>query len=183
MSVDTVSVADSQDDEPVSNIIQLPANAKSFEASGVKYYVETSLSIGRYKHYQRMEQELGFNVNFSGLVSKMVSAYNALNERRDADAAVLMKEMLEGTTYLKEKTPIALYVATLFINRADEDPAEWSQKIAEEKLEHWKNIDSNFFLAVALGRVNNFAEAYRTVATMLEKVGEIKEKASHIMED
>ncbi len=176
-------MADSQSDEqPNEQVIQLPANAKSFEAAGIRYYVETSLSIGRYKHYQRMEQELGFNVNFSGLVSKMVSAYNALNERRDADAAVLMKEMLEGTTFLKEKTPIALYVATLFINRSDENRAEWSQTIAEEKLEHWKHIDSNFFLAVALGRVNNFAEAYRTVATMLEKVGEIKEKVN-LMED
>ena len=179
MSLDTDSVVDS----PVNEVIQLPYSAKSFEAGGHKYFIESTLSIGRYKHYQRMEVELGFNINFSGLVDKITQAYGALNERRDADAAVLMKEVLEGSTFLIKKIPIALYVATLFINRSDEDRSEWSQTIAEEKIDHWKNIDSNFFLAVALGQVRSFPEKLQEITRMLERVSDVRERMENLTED
>lgn len=180
MSINTDSLDSSTVDEPVNAVVQLPFSTKSFEAAGHKYYVESTLSIGRYKHYQRMEVELGFNVNFSGLVDKIKGAYNAMNERRDADASVLLKETLEGSTFLIKKIPISLYVATLFVNRADEDRSDWSTTIAEEKIEHWKNIDANFFLTVALGQLRNFPEKLQEITNLLQNVSQVRQKVESL---
>jgi hypothetical protein len=175
MSSNPDGVADSQVGEVVETpIIQLPDKTRFFEAGGCKYQVEEEITVGRYKHYQQMEVQLGFTVSFSSLVDMMKGAYSALNERRDADAAVLIKQMLEGATLIVEKKPIALYVATLFINRPDENRAEWSQALAEEKIKHWENIDANFFLGSALAWVRRFPEKYKEIAQMLQKVSQVK---------
>lgn len=178
MSSNTHGVADSQENAVETPIIQLPANTRFFEAGGNKYQVEDSITVGRYKHYQLLEVQLGFTVSMSDLVDMMKSAYGALNDRRDADAAVLLKQMLEGVTFIVEKKPIALYVATLFINRPDEDRSFWSQDLAEQKINDWKDIDPNFFLGLALGQVRRFPEKYREIAEMLQRVSEVKEKIS-----
>ena len=124
-----------------------------------------------------MEIELGFNLNFSGLVDGLMIAYSALNDRRDADAAVAIKEMLDGCRLFNEdRANVASYVATLFINRPDEKRDEWSVEMANEKLDHWKNIDANFFLSWGLVLVREFPQKYREIAEMLTKIGEIKSR-------
>lgn len=181
MSVDPNGVDNSAESEITNPIIFLPDGTKSFEAGGHKYFVENNITLARYKKYQRMEIEMGFNLNFSGLVDGLMTAYNSLNERRDADAAVAIKELLDGVRLFNEdRANVASYVATLFINRADEDRAEWSKTLADEKLEHWKNIDANFFLSWALVLVREFPKKYREIAAMLTRVGEIKSKISPV---
>lgn len=174
---------DSMDDSPVNELIDLPAGTKSFDAGGVRYSVIDDISVGRYKSYQKMEMELGFTLSFSRIVDGLLIAYNALNERRDADAAVSIKQLLEGVTLIKEKKPIALYVATLFINRPGEDLSEWSITLAEEKLEHWKNINANFFLGSALSLVRSFPERYNEIARIMTRVSDVKERMETLIED
>lgn len=176
-------MVDSQDNEVTNPIISLPNGTKSFEAEGKKFIVMTEIPVGRYRHYMKMEVELGFTVNFGTIVDNLVAAYNALNESRNADAAVLIKNTLEGCTHINEKRSIALWVATLFVNLPDEDLSEWSRDVAEQKIEAWKNIDANFFLGVALSRVNDFASKYKQIAQMMSRVGEIKERIQGSIEE
>lgn len=179
MSLNTDGEVDSKD----YSIVDLPLNTTVFEAEGVKYYVEDFIAVGRYKAYQKMEMELGFTINFSGLAGNLVSAFSALNERRDADAAVILKQIMDGVTLYQEKKPIALYVATLFINTEKEDRSEWSLKEAEIKIDHWKNINANFFLGLALGRVRDFPAKYNQIAQMLSRVSEVRERMENLTED
>lgn len=184
MSVDTNSVGDSSEDERVTRpIIYLPENTSKFEAGGKTYFVESDLTIGRYKHFQKMEIELGFNLNFSSLVESISSAYTAINERRDADAAVTLMKVLERSVTIAEKKPISEYVATLFVNTADEDRSEWDLKKADLKLEDWKNIDAGFFLGVCLARMRNASKRYSEIADLIESVNETRERARKVIED
>lgn len=184
MSSDPNSVDNSAEPEITNPIIVLPPTARTFEAAGHKYFVESNITIARYKKYQRMEIELGFNLNFSGLVDGLMIAYNALNDRRDADAAVAIKEMLDGCRLFNEdRANVASYVATLFINRADEKRDEWSIEMANEKLEHWKNIDANFFLSWGLVLVREFPQKYKEIAEMLTRIGEIKARIQPEVDD
>ncbi|CAG5001958.1 hypothetical protein DYBT9275_02775 [Dyadobacter sp. CECT 9275] len=169
MSVDTAN----ENTEPVAGLIQIPHTAKSFEAGGHTYHVEDSLSIERYKAFQRMEIELGYGYNFSALTDKLQLAYQYQNERKFADVSVILYQLIEGAVAISEKKPTALYVATLFINRSDEDRTVWSRTIAEEKLKDWNNIDANFFLIVALSRVRNFGKSLNEISQLLESVGAI----------
>lgn len=177
MSVDSNSLDNSPEDEPVNAIVQLnPQTTKTFEAGGKKYYVELlTLSAGRYKHFQKMELELGFSINFPGLVDKLKEAYTALNARRDADAAVTIMQTLDGCRLFNEdRQAISLYVATLFINTADEDRSKWSKSLADQKIEDWSNIDANFFLSLALAQVRQFPEKYKELSEMLTRVSAVK---------
>ena len=177
MSEHTDSQNTEQGAELNNQLRQLPFNTKEFEACGYRWYVEESLSINRYKSFQKMEIELGFTVNFSKLFERVQSAFFLLNERKDAEAAVVLHSIMEGVSSVSEKKSISLYVATLFINRADENRGEWSESIAKEKLNIWgeANIEAGFFLVVALNRVQNFNQHLKEVAAMMEKLETIKE--------
>lgn len=172
MSVDPNSEAV----EPTTPLISLPPTTKKFTAGGHTYFVEDSLSLERYKAFQRMELELGYGLSFSSLHEKISTAYGLLNENKLADAAVLLYSVMEGAVNLSEKKPIGLWVSTLFVNRSDEDRTTWSKTIAEEKLEHWKDIEANFFLIVALSKVSNFTNSLREISKVLETVGGLKDQ-------
>lgn len=159
------------------------ANTKVFHAGGHTYHVEDNLSIERYKHFQRLEIELGFSLSFSDLFGKLREAYEKQNNQKFADVSVLLYNLLEGSVQISEKKPVALYVATLFINRSDEDRTVWSKVIADQKLEDWRDIDANFFLITALSRVNGFRETIREISQMIETVGVIKDKADEVSQE
>lgn len=179
MPLDTDSVVDS----PVNEVIDLKPDTKFFDTPGGRYFVSEKISVGRYQHYQRFEIQLGFSLRFSLLVDGLLSAYNALNERRDADAAVSIKQLLEGVTLIQERKPIAMYVATLFINKEGEDKSEWSEAMADKKMDDWKNINANFFLAAALSLVRKFPEKYNEIATLMASVGQVRQRVENLTED
>lgn len=168
---------------PSNPLRVIPDNAKEFQANGHNYYVEDRLSIERYKNFQRMEIELGYGIRFSELADKIRQAYDLLNERKDADAAVLLYTIMEGSVEIGEKRSISLYVATLFINRADEDRNVWNTTLAEEKLKDWSNIDVNFFLIVALSKVRNFSNSFKEISQLMESVGSLKSKMTESIFD
>jgi len=161
---------------PTNPLKSLPYTQKVFEANGSTYYVEDNLSIARYKFFQQFEIELGYGMTFSDLSGKIQNAYNLANESKLADVAVLLHSMLEGLVFIGEKRPVALYVATLFINKSDEDRTKWNQTLAKEKIKDWEEsgIDVNFFLITALNRVGSFAETLKEVSQLIERVGPVK---------
>lgn len=184
MSVNTDGLGDSPANEQVSNpVIILPPNTSKFEAGGKMYFVESNLSTARYQHYQKMQNELGFGMNFSSIINALNRAYAALNERKDADAAVAIQMILERSLAVSEKKPIALYVATLFVNTADENRAEWDRARAEQKIEDWSNIDVSFFLGLCLARTSDLMTQYKEVAELLRSVSEVKSHLEGSIED
>jgi len=173
MPIDPVSESAQQSNQ----LKELPYNQKVFQAAGHTYYVEDKLSIHRYRLFQRMEIELGFGMKFSELANKIQKAYDLANQSKLGDVAVLLHSVIEGSVFIAEKEITALYVATLFINRADEDRKGWTPTLAKEKLKDWEDegIEVNFFLVTALSKVGNFAETLKEISQMIERVGQIKQ--------
>jgi len=180
MSVDTNSVGDS----PVNEVVVIPTGATKFEANGKTYYLQTTLSMGRYQHFKRMEVEMGFNLNFRTIADKLIGAYNAANDSRFADTVVALKQTLDGITLFNEnRYGIAQYVSTLFINTLEEDKSKWDKALAESKLKDWENIDSGFFLSFALAQVRSFPEKLEEITRMIQKAGDVKVKMEEFTED
>lgn len=180
MSVDPNSEAVEQ---PTTPLRKLPYTSKKFEAGGHTYFVEDNLSIERYKHFQKMEIELGFTGRFSKFIESIKEAYEHLNNSKIADASVLLMKILEGAIAIDEKTPIALWVATLFINRSDEDRTAWNQALAETKLNDWADIETDFFLIIALSRVESFNKNLKEISDLIQTVGSLREKMREHIED
>lgn len=174
---------DSQGAEPIKSLRKIPFNAKSFEAGGYTWHVEDDLSVERYRAFQRMEIELGYGINFSTLADRHKQIFDRLNEGKMAEAVVIVYQLMEGSVAISEKTPIGLYVATLFVNRSDEDRSVWSRSIAEDKLKMWNGneketgIDAGFFLIVALSRVQNYGEKFKEFSRLSETIGSLIEKS------
>lgn len=179
MSINT----DGLENSPVDPLITLKPETRMFETPGGTYYVNDDISVGRYQHYGRLEIQLGFNLRYSTIVDNLLTAYNALNERRDADAAVAVKNILEGVTLAQDRKPIALYVATLIINKSGEDLSEWSEALANEKINDWKGINSSFFFGLALALVRGFPERYNKIANLMQSVGQVSQKMEGLTED
>ena len=94
---------------------KLDKTARSFEANGKIYYVETELSIERFHEYQIYEKEAGFGLSFKSMVETIRDAYTDLNQMKAADASVKLHDLLAGITKPAEKEHVLLKICALFM--------------------------------------------------------------------
>jgi hypothetical protein len=149
----------------MGELLKIESGTRSFEANGKTYYIETSMSIDRWRDYQKMEVELSFGQSFKEIREGLKEIYTALNAKdRLADAAVLTKNLLAGVATIDEnRTPTVLKMCALFINTKDEDRTCIDQRRIDEKVEDWSRagIDHASFFHLALGSIPGFLSAYK----------------------
>lgn len=162
----------------MSKLKTLDPNARSFEANGKKYYIETKLSIARFHQYQIYEKEAGFSLTFSAMVATLKEAYNDLNTMKAADAAVKINNLLAGITLVAEKEHTLLKICTLFINTASEDRGEINEDMISTKIADWANeYEVNGFFTLALNTVAGFFKIYAEMhQTISAATGENSQK-------
>lgn len=133
-----------------------------FEANGITYYLETTLTVGRYCEFQILERELATGMAIKDLYDNRFKLREILNQTRFVDAAVLIDREINHFAKLNEKEPIALKLCTLFINEKDEDRGKWGNDIVVKKMEDWKasGIDVADFFAFALTIVPTLINLY-----------------------
>ena len=78
----------------MSELKVLDKNARSFEANGKTYFIETQLSIARFHEYQIYEKEAGFGLSFKAMVETLKESYQDLNQMKAADASVKLHILL-----------------------------------------------------------------------------------------
>ncbi len=129
-----------------------------FEANGNKYYVSKSLTVERYKAYQKMQIEVGFGIGFAGVVNVLKKAYEQLNKQQFADAAVTLHNTLNSIAGLDEREHPVLVLCALFINRENEDLTKVDDSVLLAKIEDWKasGIPMDFFLGYAQHLVQDY---------------------------
>lgn len=154
----------------------LDPQARSFEANGKKYFIETKLSIARFHEYQIFEKEAGFSMSFASMVDAIKEAYQDLNQLKAADASVKLHNLLAGISKVAEKEHVLLKMCALFINTEDEDRGEIDDDLITSKIEDWKNeYEVNGFFMLALNTVNGFLRIYSEMHQLIsEAVGEKK---------
>lgn len=136
----------------------------SFIANGVKYNIESALSIERFCEYQLLEKEAGFSVSFKSLFDNLLELHNLMNSVKFVEAAVLLDNMMRGVAKLEEREPVLLRLCALFINTDDEDRATIDNDLVVKKIEDWKQeYDVRDFFTLALNTVDGFLEIYEKV--------------------
>ena len=129
-----------------------------FTANGNKYYIQKSLTIERYKAYQKMQIEVGFGLGFAGMISMLQKIYKLVNEQKFADAAVSINNTLSSVSGMDQREDPVIILCALFINREDEDVTKVDDNVITEKINDWKTegIPMDFFLGYAQHLVSDY---------------------------
>lgn len=138
-----------------------------FEANGVKYIVENSLSTGRFKDYEKLQHHIGFGVDFQSAFNTMKDVYEMLNKQKFADCAVKIHNYINGISQkLDDRVNPAFYMCTLFMNREGEDLTKWDEELAKRKIEDWhkEGYDVQDFFSFAVQQVTGLSLAYAEVS-------------------
>lgn len=153
---------------------KLDLNAKTFEANGKKYHIESGLSLERYIMYQKMQIEVGYEVGFYGLFEKVKKIYDLCNQMKFADIAVLSRNILDGITKVDDRKIPGLTLAALFINEENENRLIINNDMVDQKIADWEaeGYDMLPFLQLAISSIPNFSIAYKAASQIISGINE-----------
>jgi hypothetical protein len=162
--------------EPVA----LDFTQKSFKANGKTYHISEKISIDRWAEYEKLMPRLTYGIDFESMNKSHAKAFAALNEKRFADAAVIIHNLMSGIKDANDDTRVhpALLMCALVINFEGEDVGLYDKNIQLQKIEDWKaeGLDILSFFAFALRSINGFRETYLLyIAAQAEKIIEKSE--------
>ncbi|MCB0541918.1 MAG: hypothetical protein KDC70_00285 [Saprospiraceae bacterium] len=142
----------------------IEVSANSFSGvSGKTYIVYPSLTAARYAVLETLQLEMQYKTSLSGFVSELQQAYEALNNGKQADAAVILNNAINGAARVESGEPYPiLLICALFICAEDEEQGKWSEAEARAKIEDWADIDIAFFLGCASNLFLRFIPALNT---------------------
>lgn len=152
-----------------------PASTKRFVANGVTYNVErdSGLTAIREKWLERFRIHSLYGRQPGEIITELTQAYASNNASKHGDVAVRLDNLIRGMKDMEKKSGPLYYVCTLFINRDGEKRTAYSLDDAEAKIKDWEesNIDSRFFLSVALAWLISTSENWLTLTRSYSELG------------
>lgn len=141
--------------------------------SGKEYKIINSLPVGRFMAFEKLQAHVGWGLDFYSMFQKLKSLYDLLNDKKFADAAVMVHNLMNGIARnIDKRHHPALQLCTLFIVAGDEDVSTWDEDSAAKKIEDWSDIDSSDFFLLAANTVSGFIETYQGVLESISATGE-----------
>lgn len=139
-------------------------NKKFFEANGKRYFICDKISINRWKEYEKLMPRLTYGLDFDTMNKQHTKAYAALNDKKFADAAVILHNLMSGIKDANDDSRVhpGLLMAALLINYEGEDAGIYDLQIQLKKIKDWEaeGLDILGFFAFALASINGFRETY-----------------------
>ncbi len=147
-------------------------STKKFEANGKKFTIESSMSFERYRAYQKLEIQLGYQAGFYGLFEDIKKIYALCNDSKFADIAVLSHNILSGIKTVDERTLPALEMCALFINEEGEDRKIINDDMIAAKIADWEaeGLDIVPFFQLAVNSIPGFSVAFSSVSQIISNL-------------
>ena len=147
-----------------NEVKKLDADKGWFMANGKKYIVSNSISVERFKEYEKLEPKLTFGIGFDDLIKNVKKAYEYVNQQKFADSAVVLHNIMAGIKDIENPTRIhpALAMCTLVINVEGEESARYTTAMVEQKVDDWmaEGLDMLDFFLLALRSIKGFRATY-----------------------
>lgn len=142
---------------------------KRFTANGTEYFIESGLSFERFRMYQKLQIECGYESGFYGMFENIKKIYELCNGMKFADIAVMTSNILHGMAKVDERKIPVLNLCALFINTKDEDRKIINDDIVDKKIADWEaeGLDVTPFFQLALGSIQNFSKAWEEVSQII----------------
>jgi hypothetical protein len=148
-----------------------------FTANGVNYLIRYSLTVERWKIFEKLQNHFAFGLAFSEIVRRLDQAIDFANKGKGVEAWNVIYNLKEGIAYrLEDREHPTLLLLTLFIITENEDITTWSEEDAKIKVMNWnkEGYDVNDFFSFAANLVPNFlpvyGEIFQSISPMETKV-------------
>lgn len=142
-------------------------NRQIIGKSGKVYKIEPeNVSAGRWREYEIQSLMLSFNSDFKTYYTSLVEIHTQINQIKVLGDAIKIndkvKELIAGIgNYAERPEPKIIKFCSLFCNAEGEEVGEWSELMAAEKYEDWKDIPVHFFFQLAAEAAPLFKEVYQ----------------------
>lgn len=138
---------------------RLDLEATEFEANGKKYFVKQSLSVERFRWFEKYQVDFGFGRSYKSIADSLKKAVDFGNKGKGIEAWNIVLNLImaigEG---LDKRTNNAMMLCALFIVTDDEDLTKWDEQEQIVKIADWneEGFDVNSFFQLAANLVQGF---------------------------
>lgn len=152
---------------------------QSFMANGNEYFIDDTMSIARYAEYQSISPELGYGLSVPEMFTKVLEIEQNMNNSQFVKASVILNDFANGLKSINDRTPVALKLCALFINRADEDITIVDKRVMDAKFEDWKKegLAMLDFFTLAVNTIVGLVELYNKLTQSISEITGASEKA------
>jgi len=154
-----------------------------FTANGTEYYVKNSLSVERFKQYEKLQLNFGFGRTFDSIAQALNKSVDLANKGKGLEAWNIVFNLKEAVGKdMDKRSHAAFYLCALFICTEGEDLTVWDEQLAEKKIADWntEGIDASSFFRIAVGLVNGFMENLEATSQDISEVQKIMEQLSEL---
>ena len=166
---------------------QINFDSSSFEAKGVTYFVKETLSVERFRVFEKLQVEYGYGRSFEEFYKQLEKSVDLANKGKGLEAWNIIFNLKEGVgKNLEKSTHPAMLICSLFLVEADEDLTKWDEQQAELKVKNWNDegYDVNSFFRLAANLVTGYIAILEGIfqntselAAQVEQLNELKPKS------
>jgi len=153
--------------ESNNNLKQIDLNANSFIANGVEYFIKSSLSVERYRQFEKYQVTFGFAREFKQIYDLLVQSVDLANKGKGLEAWNIVFNLKEqiGKNNLDNRHHNGMYICALFIVTETEDLTTWDEHIADVKITNWnkEGYDVNSFFRLAANLVTGYIDCLDSI--------------------
>lgn len=164
---------------------QIAPEATEFEAMGVKYYVKSSLTVERFRIFEKLQVEFGFGRTFKEVYDMIDKSVGLANKGKGIEAWNILFNLREGVGKSLEKSAHpAMLICTLFLVTEDEDLTKWDEQIASKKVDNWNSegYDVNSFFRLAANLVTGYIETLDAIFQNTSELAALTEQMEELNE-
>lgn len=145
----------------MAELKQLDWNATEFEANGIKYYVKQSLSVERFRWFEKYQIDFGFGRTYKSIADSLKKAVEFGNKGKGIEAWNIVLNLISAIgDGLEKRSNNAMLMCALFIVTEDEDLTKWDEQEQMAKINNWnkEGYDVNSFFQLAANLVHGFID-------------------------
>jgi len=170
-------------------LIKLEQDTKSFTTKGGKtYHVAQAqeLSVDYFLQWLNLQPQVAYGADFTSINSNLNRAWKHLNDGKQADAAVIIHNILNGIDKnINKRTHPVLELCALFIYGEDEDRTKYDHEYMLKKIEDWKEsgIDITSFFQLAFSLVIGLSDELEQISQSSSAMEAVMQKANSTLEN
>lgn len=139
---------------------KIDLSQSSFEANGVTYYIKDTLSVERYREFEKYQVTFGFAREFKQIYDMLVKSVDLANKGKGLEAWNIIFNLKEeiGKNNLDNRMHNGMYICALFIVEENEDLTSWDEQLANKKIDNWnkEGYDVNSFFQLAANLISGY---------------------------
>jgi len=162
-----------------TNLKQIDFEKSEFQANGKTYFVKQSLSVERYRWFEKYQVDFGFGRTYQSISDALKKAVELGNKGKGIEAWNIVLNLIRAVGEgLDKRTNNAMMLCALFIVTEDEDLTKWDEQDQAKKIEDWniEGYDVNSFFQLAANLVKGFIEDLEEILSDTSEITKVMEQ-------